>query len=92
MHFLGSFEEAYQMVLKAEEKCKWSSYRKHESFKNVKDKTKKVGASSSERPNPQQGGGTKEQERELQAFSRVSDVAKKGIDHTNVQRRKLSYS
>ncbi|GFZ13820.1 hypothetical protein Acr_24g0000100 [Actinidia rufa] len=60
MHSLGSLEEAYQMALKAEEKCKWSSYRKHESFKNVKDKTKKVGASSFERPNPQQGGGNKE--------------------------------
>ncbi|GFY81179.1 hypothetical protein Acr_01g0009880 [Actinidia rufa] len=42
------------------EKCKWSSYRKHESLKNVKDKTKKVGASSFERPNHQQGGGNKE--------------------------------
>ncbi|KAH7854760.1 hypothetical protein Vadar_017500 [Vaccinium darrowii] len=56
---LSSLEEAYQMTLKAEEKLKWDSYRKPESFKGEKDKEEKVVAQTSECPNLQ-GGGNKD--------------------------------
>ncbi|KAG5514363.1 hypothetical protein RHGRI_035689 [Rhododendron griersonianum] len=52
---LSSLEEAYQMALKAEKKLKWDSYKKPESSKGKKDMVEKVGAQTSERPNPQKG-------------------------------------
>uniref|UniRef100_A0A2N9HAC1 RNA-directed DNA polymerase n=1 Tax=Fagus sylvatica TaxID=28930 RepID=A0A2N9HAC1_FAGSY len=60
MHSLHSLEEAYQMALKAEEKLKWSLYRKAESSRSAKEKPKKGVPAPLDRPNPHDGGGSKE--------------------------------
>uniref|UniRef100_A0A2N9G1E0 Reverse transcriptase domain-containing protein n=1 Tax=Fagus sylvatica TaxID=28930 RepID=A0A2N9G1E0_FAGSY len=60
MHSLHSLEEAYQMALKTEEKLKWSLYRKAESSRSAKEKPKKGVPAPLDRPNPHDGGGSKE--------------------------------
>lgn len=70
MHSLHSLEEAYQMALKVEEKLKRSSYRKGESSKTAREKTKKGDLGSFDHPNPQKGGGTKEHEKGMPTFSK----------------------
>ena len=60
MHSLHSLEEAYQMALKAEEKLKWSLYRKAESSRSAKEKPKKGVPAPLDRLNPHDGGGSKE--------------------------------
>ncbi|KAA8547421.1 hypothetical protein F0562_003715 [Nyssa sinensis] len=64
LHSIHSIEEAYQMALKAEEKAKWTHFRKTDNSKasneKVVAKSKKNAALNSHHPNPHAREGKKE--------------------------------
>ncbi|KAA8529569.1 hypothetical protein F0562_033632 [Nyssa sinensis] len=64
LHSIHSLEEAYQMALKAEEKAKWTPFRKSDNSKASNEKmvtkSKKNSAPNSQHPNPHAGEGKKE--------------------------------
>ncbi|KAA8543271.1 hypothetical protein F0562_021235 [Nyssa sinensis] len=64
LHSIHSLEEAYQMALKAEEKAKWTPFRKADNSKALNEKmvakSKKNSAPNSQHPNPHAGEGKKE--------------------------------
>ena len=69
------------MALKAEEKLKWSSYRRFESSMNVKDKDKKIALSTSEHPNPRQGEGNKDRRKGVTGYRSYECPNKKAELH-----------
>ncbi|KAA8530794.1 hypothetical protein F0562_005582 [Nyssa sinensis] len=64
LHSIHSLEEAYQMALKAEEKAKWTPFRKADNSKASNEKmvakSKKNSAPNSQHPNPHAGEGKNE--------------------------------
>ncbi|KAA8529576.1 hypothetical protein F0562_034324 [Nyssa sinensis] len=94
LHSIHSLEEAYQMALKAEEKAKWTPFRKSNNCKASNEKmvtkSKKNSAPNSQHPNPHAGKEKRKVERlDLLQVLSVSGVVKLVIAHTNVPPRKL---
>ena len=66
------------MALKAEEKLKWSLYRKAESSRSAKEKPKKGVPAPLDRPNPHDGGGSKERGKGISNSSKCFRCGKVG--------------